>query len=100
METEEDPGEVVKPVSSGAVGPEGSFESAVKLFDEAVGLRVVGGGGLMRDVEARAERSPESRGELRTSVGSDDVRYTKMSNPKQRWWRTEEQPQANGRPGQ
>ena len=40
-----------------------------KSFDEAIGLRVVGGGGLMRDVEARAERSPECRGELRTSVG-------------------------------
>ena len=80
-ETEEDPGEMVEPVSSGAAGPEGSFQPAVKSFHEAVGLRMVGGGGLMRDVEARAERSPESRGELRTSVGSDDVRHTKTSNP-------------------
>ena len=80
-ETEEDPGKMVEPVSGGAAGPEGSFQPAVKSFHEAVGLRMVGGGGLMRDVEARAERSPESRGELRTSVGSDDVRYTKTSNP-------------------
>ena len=42
---------MVEPISRGAAGPEGSFESAVKSFDEAVGLRVVGGGGLMRDVK-------------------------------------------------
>ena len=71
---------MVEPVSGGSAG-QGSFELTVKSFDATVGLRVVGGGGLMRDVEARAERSPESRGELRTSVGSDDVRYTKTSNP-------------------
>ena len=72
---------MVEPVSGGAAGAEGSFQPAVKSFHEAVGLRMVGGGGLMRDVEARAERSPESRGELRTSVRSDDVRHTKTSNP-------------------
>ena len=72
---------MVEPVSGSAAGLEGSFQLAVKSFHEAVGLRMVGGGGLMRDVEARAERSPESRGELRTSVGSYNVRYTKTSNP-------------------
>ena len=65
-ETEENPGEMVEPVSSGATGPERGLETAVKTFNEVVGLRMIGGGGLMRDVEAEAERCPESRAELRT----------------------------------
>ena len=40
----------------------------MKMFHEAVGLRMVGGGGLVRDVKVRTERSPKRRGELRTSV--------------------------------
>ena len=54
VETEEDPGEVVEPVSGGTAGPERSLELAVKSFYQAIGLRVVGGGGLMRDVVERA----------------------------------------------
>ena len=42
---------------------------------------MIGSGGLVRDVEVREEGSPERRGELRTSVRSDDVRLTKTSNP-------------------
>ena len=49
----------MEPDSGGAAGPERSLKSAVKLFKEAVGLRVVGSGGLMINVEARAERRAE-----------------------------------------
>ena len=83
----EDPGEMTEPVSSGAVGPESSLEAAVKTFHEAVGLRMVRSGGLVRDIKVRAERSPKRRGELRTSVRSDDVWDTKTSksNDVPRW---------------
>ena len=80
-ETDEDPGELADPVGGSTAGTESHLEAAVKSFHEAVGLRMVGSGGLARDVKMRIEGSPKSRGELRISVGSDDVRYTKMSNP-------------------
>jgi len=48
---EEDPGKVVVPVGGGSTGGEGRLEMAVKVLDETVKLGMIGGGGVMCDVE-------------------------------------------------
>ena len=58
-ETEKDPGKVVKPVSSGRPGTEGGLEAVMKALNKTVGLRMVGSGGLMSDVEKMTEVEPE-----------------------------------------
>ena len=66
-ETEEDPGELAEPVNGNTAGTESRLEAVVKLFNKAIGLRMVGGGELVRDVKVRTEGSPKSRSELRAS---------------------------------
>ena len=73
-ETEKNPGKVAEPIRGNTVGAESIFEPSVKAFNEAVRLGRIGSGGLVGDVEGRAEGSPERRGELRTLVRSDGVR--------------------------
>jgi hypothetical protein len=67
-EAEEDPGEMVIPVGGGGTGAEGGFEAAVESFNEAVGLWVVGGGGIVLNVEGQAEVIPKGRGKLWSTV--------------------------------
>ena len=69
------------PVSSGAAGAEGCFEMAVETFHQTVGLGVIGSGGLVRDIEVRAERDPQVRGELWSTVRGDSVWHTKTGDP-------------------
>ena len=69
------------PVSSGAAGAEGCFETAVETFHQTVGLGVIGSGGLVRDIEVRAERDPQVRGELWSTVRGDSVWHTKTGDP-------------------
>ena len=63
---------MVEPVGGGSAGAEGRLEAAVEAFHEAVGLRVVGGGGVVVDVEGLAEVVPEGGGELRAKVRCDE----------------------------
>ena len=53
----------------------------MEAFYKTVGLGVIGGGGLVRDVEMRAEGDPQSRGELRTTVRGDSIWHTKGGDP-------------------
>ena len=76
-ETEENPGKMVKPISSGCPSTEGGLEAAVKGLNKTIGLRMVGSGGLMSDVEEAAKVKPKSRCELRTTVRSDNGRHAK-----------------------
>ena len=69
------------PVSGGAGGAEGRFETAVETFHQTVGLGVIGSGGLVRDIEVRAERDPQVRGELWSAVRGDSVWHTKTGDP-------------------
>ena len=62
---------MVKPVSSRRTSPKSIFEAAVKTFDEPIGLRMVGGGGAVLDVELGTKVVPESRDELRAPVRGD-----------------------------
>ena len=80
-ETEKDPREMAVPVSSGAEGAESCLETAVETFNKAVGLGMIGGSRLVRDVEVRAKGDPEGRGELRIAVRSDSIRHTKTGDP-------------------
>ena len=57
-ETEENPGEMMVPVSCSAAGVERGFETAAEAFHQTVGLGVISSGGLVRDVEVRAEGDP------------------------------------------
>ena len=63
-ETEKNPGKMVVPVSHSAAGKESGHEMAVEPFHKTVGLGMVGGGRLVRDVEVRAEGNLQGRGEL------------------------------------
>ena len=72
---------MVKPVSSRRTSPKSIFEAAVKTFDEPIGLRMVGGGGAVLDVELGTKAVPESRGELRAPVRGDGGGYSKAGNP-------------------
>ena len=58
-ETEENPGKMVKPISSGCPSTEGGLEAVVKALNKTVGLRMVGSGGLISDVEKMTEVEPE-----------------------------------------
>ena len=51
-ETEKNPREVVKPVSSSTATAESGLKAVVESFHEAISLRVIGCGGLMSDIEA------------------------------------------------
>ena len=64
-ETEKDPGKVMEPVRSSGVGTKGGFQAAVETFNEAIGLRMAGSGGVMSYVEEATELEPEGGGELR-----------------------------------
>ena len=59
-DAEEDPREMVKPVSSRRTSSKSIFEAEVKTFDESIGLRMVGGGGAVLDVELGTKAVPES----------------------------------------
>ena len=80
-EAEENPREMVKPVSIIAAGVESHLKAVVKTFNKAIGLGMVGSGRLMRYVKMGAKRDPEGRGELRTMVRSDNVWHTKVGDP-------------------
>jgi hypothetical protein len=54
---------VVDPVRSSAAGPENVLQTAVEAFYHPVGLRVVGGGLIVLDVEQAAEGGPQGGGE-------------------------------------
>ena len=58
-ETEEDPGKMMKPVGGSRPSTEGSLEAVMKALNKTVGLRMVGSGGLMSDVEKMTEVEPE-----------------------------------------
>jgi hypothetical protein len=64
VEAQEDPQEVVDPVRRGTAGPEGVLQTAVEAFHHPVGLRVVGGGLVVLDVEQTAEGGPQGGAEL------------------------------------
>ena len=53
----------------------------MEAFHQTVGLGVIGGGGLVRDIEVRTERDPQVRGELWATVRSDSVWHTKTGDP-------------------
>ncbi len=55
---------MVDPVRSGAAGAEGIFQAAVEAFYHPLGLRVVGSGLVVLDVEQAAEGGPQGGGEL------------------------------------
>ena len=57
---EEDPREMVKPVSRHCTSPKSILEAAVKMFNQPIGLRMVGGGGAVLDVELSTKAVPES----------------------------------------
>jgi len=78
---EEDPGKMVVPVGGGSTGGEGGLETAVKALDETVGLGMIGGGGVVCDVEKGAKVGPEGGGELRTTVRGDVARHTVARDP-------------------
>ncbi len=59
---------MVDPVCRGAAGPEGVLQTAVEAFYHPVGLRVVGGGLVVLDVEQAAEGGPQGGGELGPAV--------------------------------
>jgi len=80
-EAEEDPGEMSVPGGVSGACTQRILESAVEAFHEAVGLRMVGCGGAVGDVEGVAEVRPEGRGELRATIRSDDGRDAETSNP-------------------
>ena len=50
---------MVDPVRRGAAGPECVLQAAVEAFYHPVGLRVVGGGLVVLDVEEAAESGPQ-----------------------------------------
>ena len=56
---------------------EGGLEAVVKALNKTIGLRMVGSGGLMSDVEEAAKVKPKSRCELGTTVRSDNGRHAK-----------------------
>jgi hypothetical protein len=59
---------VVDPVRHGAASPEGFLQTAVEAFYNPVGLRVVGGGLVVLDVEQAAEGGLQGGGELGPAV--------------------------------
>ena len=59
-DAEEDPREMVKPVSRHCTSPKSILEAAVKMFNQPIGLRMVGGGGAVLDVELSTKVVPES----------------------------------------
>ena len=67
-ETQKDPREVVDPVRRGAAGAEGVLQAAVEAFYHPVGLRVVGSGLVVLDVEQAVEGGPQGGGELGPAV--------------------------------
>ena len=72
---------MVKPVSSRRTSPKSIFEAVVETFNEPIGLRMVGGGGVVLDVELATKAVPESRGELRVPFKGDGVGHPKVGNP-------------------
>ena len=59
-DAEEDPREMVKPVSRRRTSPKSILEAEVKTFNQPIGLRMVGGGGAVLDVELSTKAVPES----------------------------------------
>jgi hypothetical protein len=59
---------VVDPVRRSAAGAEGVLQAAVEAFYHPVGLRVVGSGLVVLDVEQAAEGGPQEGGELGPAV--------------------------------
>ncbi len=59
---------MVDPVRHGAAGKEGVLQAAVEVFYHPVGLRVVGCGLVVLDVEQDAEDGPQGGGELGSAV--------------------------------
>ena len=51
---------MVKPVSSHRTSPKSIFEAAMKTFNKPIGLRMVGCGGAVLDVELSTKAVPES----------------------------------------
>ena len=72
---------MVKPVRSCRTSPKSILEAAVETFNEPIGLRMVGSGGAVLDVELAAKAVPESGGELRASVRGDGGGHSKAGNP-------------------
>ncbi len=50
---------MVGPIRRGAAGPECILQAAVETFDHPVGLRMVGGGLVVLDIEEAAEGGPQ-----------------------------------------
>ena len=53
----------------------------MKKLDRTIGLRMVGSGGLMSDVEEAAEVEPEGGSKLRAAIRGDDGGNTKARDP-------------------
>ncbi len=86
-EAHEDPRKEVDPVRRGAAGPECILQAAVEAFHHPVGLRMVGGGLVVLDVEEAAESGPQGGGELgpASSLGryvfGSEISYNKAPPP-------------------
>ena len=81
MNAEKNPREMVKPVSRRSIVSESIFEAAMETFNQAIGLRVIGGGGAVLNMELSAKVMPESGGELGTTVRGDGGGNSKAGNP-------------------
>ena len=55
---------MLDPIATRQAGAQRFFELAVRALDHTVGLRVVGGGEVMRDAQERHQNAPHLRGEL------------------------------------
>ena len=79
--TEKDPGKVMKPVGGSRAGTEGGLLAVVETLHQVVGLRMIGGGGLVGDIEEATEVKPKGGGELGTPVRSNDGGIPESGDP-------------------
>ena len=67
-DSKEDNWQFVHPCWALEPGPEGFLQMSMETFNDAVGLRVIGGGRLMLNTEGRLQLCPQSTGELGPTI--------------------------------
>ena len=80
-QTEQNPRQLVEPVSGGEAGLEGFLEAAVQAFNHTIGLRMEGGGCVQLNPQGGGHGSPQGGGELSAAVRGDEAGQTEPRHP-------------------
>ena len=72
---------MLEPVSGSTTSPKSVFQAAMEPFHQTIGLRVIGGGGSVVNVEMLTKTEPQCRSELSAVISGDVIWNTMTGHP-------------------